>query len=53
MENVNGSQLLVWTGTGEPSISQSKINLIKNRLVFAGRVGFDCKVNLRLRIGSC
>ena len=52
MENVNGSQLLVWTGTGEPSISQSKINLINNRLVFAGRVGFDCKVNLSLSNGS-
>ena len=53
MENVNGSQSLVWTGTGEPSIAQNKINIIKNKLVFAGRVGFDCKVTSSLSIVSC
>ena len=40
-------QLLVWTGTGEPPISQSKISKIQRHFEANGcieQIGFDCKV---------
>lgn len=42
------SQLLVWTGTGEPPVSSRKVNLLKNKLTMEGihdsRIGLDCQV---------
>ena len=40
-------QLLIWTGTGEPQISQSKITKLQHHFKDLGclhRVGFDCQV---------
>jgi len=40
-------QLLVWTGTGEPQISRSKISRIKDhfhKIEYKDRIGFDCQV---------
>ena len=47
LNKIPGTQLLVWTGTGEPPISQRKIDYIKHyfdRNGLGDRVGFDCKV---------
>jgi len=41
------SQLLVWTGQGEPPIAATKVDFIKEHfaaLGFADRIGFDVKV---------
>lgn len=43
-------QILVWTGSTEPPISERKVAFIRNRFATCGhcdRVGFDCKVRLR------
>ncbi len=40
-------QLLIWTGTGEPPISESKIDGIKSYFETNGyidQIGFDCQV---------
>lgn len=47
LDEVNGSQLLVWTGAGEPPIPENTIHEIKNHFLRRGygkRLGFDCKV---------
>ncbi|GMI47862.1 hypothetical protein TrCOL_g5344 [Triparma columacea] len=41
------SQILLWTGTGEPSIMQHKVDEVRRAFEEGGvgdRVGFDCKV---------
>jgi len=40
-------QILIWTGTGEPQISRSKISKIKdhfNKIECKDQIGFDCQV---------
>lgn len=48
LEHFPSSQLLVWTATGEPPISQRKIDRIRKHFDSHGtldRVGFDCKAS--------
>lgn len=43
------SQILVWTGSGEPPISKGKIDAIKNHFQLKDtddRIGFDCSVRI-------
>ena len=49
---VENSQLLVWTGTGEPAISKGQISYIQKHFhtvlgksVCEERIGFDCVVS--------
>ena len=43
---VEGSQLLLWTGTGEPSVNGGYVEWMKREMAeFQGRVGFDCKIS--------
>ena len=45
------SQLLIWTGTGEPPISSLLLRYLRNHfesIGYGGRVGFDCQVSLSL-----
>lgn len=47
LKNYPQIQLLIWTGTGEPPISQRKISMIRKHYDTKGlihQVGFDCKV---------
>ena len=46
LEEVEGSQLLIWTGTGEPPIREVDVEFLKAE--FSGvieRIGFDCAVS--------
>ena len=48
LEEVENSQLLVWTGTGEPAISHQQLKGIQkyyNTYEKEGRIGFDCRVS--------
>ena len=46
LRRVEGSQLLLWTGTGEPSVNEGYIDWMKREMAeFEGRVGFDCKLS--------
>lgn len=47
LESISSSQLLIWTGTGEPPIPQSTMEGLRNALEASGvahRCGFDCQV---------
>jgi len=47
LDEIEGSQLLVWTGAGEPPIPENTIHDIKNHFLRRGygkRLGFDCKI---------
>ena len=54
-------QLLIWTGTGEPPISKSKLSMITQHFENNGcmkQIGFDCQVRtsyylLQLNIIKC
>eukprot|EP00559_Dactyliosolen_fragilissimus_P005607 CAMPEP_0184870494 /NCGR_PEP_ID=MMETSP0580-20130426/37647_1 /TAXON_ID=1118495 /ORGANISM="Dactyliosolen fragilissimus" /LENGTH=318 /DNA_ID=CAMNT_0027372577 /DNA_START=80 /DNA_END=1032 /DNA_ORIENTATION=- len=47
LREVPNTQLLIWTGTGEPPISNGKISSVKTHFKNLGlydKVGFDCKI---------
>mmetsp|Transcript_46632 Transcript_46632/g.110883 ORF Transcript_46632/g.110883 Transcript_46632/m.110883 type:complete len:404 (+) Transcript_46632:39-1250(+) len=49
LEDVEGSQLLFWTGTWEPAVRSSTLTRLRAALEKAGvrdRCGYDCKVSL-------
>uniref|UniRef100_A0A7S1XZH4 Menorin-like domain-containing protein n=1 Tax=Grammatophora oceanica TaxID=210454 RepID=A0A7S1XZH4_9STRA len=55
LEKYTKSQLLVWTGTGEPPISERKVRNIRRHFEAKGtfaRVGFDCQTCALLPMGA-
>ena len=46
LRRISGSQLLLWTGTGEPSVNPGYVEWMKGEMTeFEGRVGYDCKMS--------
>jgi len=47
MQSFSDSQILAWTGSGEPPIPQALLDVIQNHADAAGfgsRIGFDCQI---------
>lgn len=55
LDQFPASQILCWTGSGEPPISRTKMNVIRKHFELHGsinRVGFDVQVRHMLVLGS-